>query len=93
VQGALRIWAEPFVVLHAPKLFNLRTDPFERADITSNTCYDWFITNDTKVGAGQAIATAFLQTFAEFPPRQRVASFGIGQAIDTMNEALSGAQH
>ena len=40
-QGTLRIWAEPFVSLRVPKLFNLRTDPFERADVTSNTYYDW----------------------------------------------------
>jgi hypothetical protein len=40
VPGTLQIWAEPFVALRVPKLFNLRTDPFERADITSNTYYD-----------------------------------------------------
>ncbi len=37
VQGTVQIWAEPFVFLRVPKMFNLRTDPFERADITSNT--------------------------------------------------------
>ena len=46
VAGTMQIWAEPFVALRVPKLFNLRTDPFERADITSNTYYDWFIDND-----------------------------------------------
>ena len=46
-QGTLRIWAEPFTALRVPKLFNLRTDPFERADITSNTYYDWFIGKTT----------------------------------------------
>ena len=45
-QGTLRIWAEPFTLLRIPKLFNLRTDPFERADITSNTYYDWFLDHD-----------------------------------------------
>ena len=44
-QGTLRIWAEPFVPLRVPKLFNLRTDPFERADVTSNTYYDWILDN------------------------------------------------
>ena len=44
--GTLQIWAEPFVTLRVPKLFNLRTDPFERADITSNTYYDWLLEND-----------------------------------------------
>ena len=46
VQGTLQIWAEPFVALRVPKLFNLRMDPFERADITSNTYYDWLLDND-----------------------------------------------
>ena len=45
VPGTLRVWAEPFVPLRLPKLFNLRTDPFERADITSNTYYDWMMQN------------------------------------------------
>ena len=46
VQGTLQIWAEPFVTLRVPKLFNLRTDPFERADVTSNTYYDWLLESD-----------------------------------------------
>ena len=41
--GTLQIWFEPFTALRAPKLFNLRTDPFERADVTSNTYWDWFM--------------------------------------------------
>ena len=41
--GTLRVWAEPFTPLRVPKIFNLRADPYERADITSNTYYDWLI--------------------------------------------------
>ena len=41
--GTLQIWQEPFTELRFPKLFNLRTDPYERADITSNTYYDWVL--------------------------------------------------
>ena len=44
--GTLQIWLEPFTVLRAPKIYNLRTDPFERADITSNTYYDWYLYHD-----------------------------------------------
>ena len=55
VQGTMQIWAEPFVPLRVPKLFNLRTDPFERADVTSNTYYDWFIDNDYIALAATAI--------------------------------------
>ena len=72
-----------------PKLFNLRTDPFERADITSNTYYDWFLYHDYMAGAAQALATAFLQTFEEFPPAQRAASFTIDQAMEKLNDTLA----
>ena len=41
--GTMRIWSEPFTTLRVPKIFNLRTDPYERADMTSNTYYEWFI--------------------------------------------------
>jgi arylsulfatase len=40
--GTLEVWANPFTVLRLPKLFNLRTDPLERADVTSNTYWDWY---------------------------------------------------
>src|SRR5205085_4023057 len=89
-QGTLRLWAEPFTVLRIPKLFNLRTDPFERADVTSNTYYDWFLDHDYICFAAQAIVTQFLATFQEFPPRQKAASFTIDQALVKMTEAASG---
>ena len=93
VEGTLRIWAEPFVTLRVPKLFNLRTDPFERADITSNTYYDWLVDHIPQVLAAQAIVVPFLETFKEFPPRQKAASFTIDQALAKMSEAASGARH
>jgi arylsulfatase len=89
VQGTLQIWAEPFVALRVPKLFNLRTDPFERADITSNSYYDWFLDNDYIALAGKVILTQFLQTFVEFPPRQKAASFTIDQAVAKLEAALT----
>jgi hypothetical protein len=48
-QGTLRIWAEPFTKLRVSKLFNLRSDPYERADVTSNTYYDWFMSDEAGV--------------------------------------------
>ena len=89
--GTLRIWAEPFTVLRIPKIFNLRTDPFERADITSNTYYDWFLDHDYIALYGTAIATEFLQTFKEFPPRHRPASFTIDQAVEKLHAFLAVA--
>jgi arylsulfatase len=88
-QGTLQIWAEPFIALRVPKLFNLRTDPFERADITSNTYYDWFIDNDYIALAATAILSQFLQTFVQFPPRQKAASFTIDQAVAKLEAALT----
>jgi arylsulfatase len=88
--GTLAVWAEPFVPLRVPKLFNLRTDPFERADVTSNTYYDWFLSHDYMVAAADAIVEEFLQTFKEFPPRQRAATFTIDQAIEKMKSVLGG---
>jgi len=88
-QGTLGIWAEPFTVLRVPKLFNLRTDPFERADITSNTYWDWFLDHDYIAMYGTAIATVFLQTFRDFPPRQEPASFTIDHAVAKLHAFLA----
>jgi arylsulfatase A-like enzyme len=83
-QGTLAVWLDPFIPLRAPKLFNLRTDPFERADVTSNTYWDWVFDNAYLLLAAQALAVQFLNTFTEFPPRQRPASFGIDQAVEKL---------
>ena len=91
--GTLRVWAEPFTPLRLPKLFNLRTDPYERADITSNTYYDWFLHHDYIMFAVQIIARKFAETFKEFPPRQKAASFTIDDALAKMGEATSSAGH
>jgi arylsulfatase len=87
--GTLRIWAEPFTQLRVPKIFNLRTDPFERADTTSNTYYDWFLDHDYLAIYRTAVCTGFLETFKEFPPRQEPASFTITQAVDKLHAFLA----
>lgn len=88
-QGTLAVWLDPFIPLRAPKLFNLRTDPFERADVTSNTYWDWVLENSYMVLAAQALVVQFLSTFEEFPPRQRPASFGIDQAVEKLQSFLT----
>jgi arylsulfatase A-like enzyme len=89
-KGTMQVWAEPFTPLRLPKLYNLRTDPFERADITSNTYYDWFIHHAYIIYAAQTIATEFAETFKAFPPRQKAASFTVDQALEKMAAAGSG---
>ncbi|MBV1848901.1 arylsulfatase [Catellatospora sp. NEAU-YM18] len=88
VQGTMRIWAEPFVVLRVPKLFNLRTDPFERADVTSNSYYSWFLDRVYLVLAGQKLVGDFMSTFSEFPPRQKAASFTVDQVMEKIMEGV-----
>jgi arylsulfatase A-like enzyme len=92
VQGTLRIWAEPFTPLRIPKLYNLRTDPFERADVTSNTYHEWFLRHGYMALAAQAIVAPFLETFKQFPPRQKAASFTIDQALEKMSAAASAGR-
>jgi hypothetical protein len=88
--GTLRIWAEPLVTLRVPKIFNLRTDPYERADVTSNTYYDWLLDHVFICVPAQRGVAEFLQTFKEFPPRQKAASFGVDQVIEKMMDAAGG---
>jgi len=88
-QGTLQVWMDPFVPLRAPKLFNLRMDPFERADITSNTYFDWFFENDYLALAATVLVTQFLETFREFPPRQKAASFTIDQVVERLEASLA----
>jgi len=90
VQGTLRIWAEPFTALRLPKLFNLRTDPFERADITSNTYYDWLLDHAFILFAAQGLVSDFIETFKEFPPAQKAATFTIDQALEKMTQFATG---
>jgi arylsulfatase len=89
VPGTLMVWAEPFVPLRVPKLFNLRLDPFERADITSNTYFQWYLESAYLAFAGTALVTEFLKTFEEFPPRQKAATFTIDQVVEKLEAALA----
>jgi arylsulfatase len=84
--GTLRIWAEPFTTLRVPKIFNLRTDPFERADITSNTYYDWLMDHVYLLVPAQAYIGEFLATFAEYPQRQKAASFNLDDVLRRLQE-------
>ena len=86
--GTLRVWAEPFTPLRVPKLFDLRADPYERADITSNTYYDWFISQDYIIFAAQQVSAKFLATFKDYPPSQRAASFSVDQIVEKMQKTL-----
>ena len=87
--GTLLVWAEPFTVLRLPKLFDLRADPYERADFTSNTYWDWEISNPSMTQAGVAIVAKYLETYKDFPPSQRPASFTIDQAMEKLKQGFA----
>ncbi len=89
VPGTMQVWAEPFVRLRLPKLFDLRADPYERADVTSNTYYDWLISQPYLILVGQTGVMQFLDTFKEFPPAQRPQSFSIDQIVADMEESFA----
>ncbi|MFE3449049.1 arylsulfatase [Nonomuraea sp. NPDC059194] len=87
--GTLRVWAEPYTELRVPKIFNLRTDPYERADTTSNTYYDWLLDRAWALVPAQAYVAGLLSTFADFPPRQAPASFSIDRVMDKLRAGLA----
>jgi arylsulfatase len=85
--GTLLVWAEPFTTLRVPKIFNLRTDPYERADITSNTYYDWVLNHAFVFVPAQAYVGEFLASFKEFPQRQKAASFNLDEVLKNLKES------
>ncbi len=91
VEGTLQIWFEPFVKTRVPYLYNLRTDPYEHASITSNTYWDWFIDHAYLLVPAQAYVAKFLATFKEYPPRQKAASFTIDEVLQMLQQPHHGS--
>ena len=87
VEATLEAWANPFTPLRVPLIFHLRRDPFERAQITSNTYYDWVIDRVFLLVPAQQYVGKFLGTFREYPPRQKAASFSLDKVMETLQEA------
>jgi arylsulfatase len=89
----LMCWFEPFVKLRAPKIFNLRRDPFERADESSNTYWDWVISHAYLIYGMQDLVAQQIRAFAEFPPRQKPASFNLDAVLRQLQDASGSANH
>lgn len=85
--GTMKVWSEPFVTLRIPKIFNLRTDPYERADITSNTYYDWLLDHAFLFVPAQGYVGQFLMTFKDYPQRQKAASFNMDEVFAKLKES------
>jgi arylsulfatase A-like enzyme len=83
------VWSEPFVSLRLPKVFNLRMDPFERADTDANAYNNWWIRHPFTLVPSQTIVAEFLETFKEYPPRQKPAKFNVDDVIAKMSAATN----
>lgn len=93
--GGFDVWQDPFVCLRVPKIFNLRMDPYERADVVSDQYNDWLAKNVYLTGIATMKASVFLQTFVDYPPSQHPASFSIDQVrkqVDAKIEEKMKAQ-
>ena len=84
--GTFLVWQQPFTRLRVPFIFNLRTDPYERAPVTSNTYYDWLLDHAFLLVPAQQYVGQFLATFKDYPPRQKAASFTIDQALEKLQQ-------
>jgi len=87
--GTLNVWSEPYTFTRMPWLFNLKTDPYERATITSNTYWDWYLDHVFLLLPAANYVGQFLETFKEFPPRQKPASFTIDQVLEKLTPPAS----
>ncbi len=90
-ETTLAAWANPFTPLRVPLIFNLRRDPYERSQLTSNTYYDWVLDHVYFLVPAQEYVGSFLKTFKEYPPRQKAASFSLDQVMEQL-ESGAGAR-
>jgi arylsulfatase A-like enzyme len=86
--GGFDVWMDPLIPLRVPKIFNLRMDPFERANITSDQYNDWLFKNAYLIGIATMKASVFLETFIQYPPSQRPASFSVDQVRKRVDKAI-----
>jgi arylsulfatase A-like enzyme len=89
----LQAWFEPFVKLRAPKLFNLRQDPFERADENSNTYWDWVIDHAWVIYLMQGVVAGMIENYVKYPPRQKPGSFNLEAVMRQLEAAGDGSGH
>jgi arylsulfatase len=84
---AFEVWREPFIELRVPLLFNLRRDPFEKAQHNANIYNDWFLDRPYIVVPMQGLAARFLMTMKEFPPSQSPGSFNLTKIEEQLKKS------
>jgi arylsulfatase A-like enzyme len=88
----LDVWQDPLITLRFPKLIDLRADPFERAQFDAGEYAKWRVEHAFALVPAQAYVAQHLQTYVEYPPRQRPGSFALDQALAKLQEAGAGRQ-
>jgi arylsulfatase A-like enzyme len=88
MQGTMGLWAEPFTTLRLQKIFNLMQDPFERADITSNTFWDWQLDHVQTMYGVMDEVFQFVATFKDFPPRSFPPSFNPANIMESTTDTI-----
>jgi arylsulfatase len=88
----LQVWREPFIKLRLPLLFNLRRDPFEKAQHNSNTYHDWMIDRAYVLGPMQAVAAKFLLTMKEYPPSQTPGDWSLSSLEEQIKKMTAAGQ-
>ena len=87
------VWQEPFVELRLPKLFNLRTDPFEEADHIGMDYMHWRLDRAFLLVPAQQYVGKFLATFKDYPPSQRVGTFSLDRVMDQLNSSIESGKN
>ena len=88
----LQVWREPFTKLRLPLLFNLRRDPFEKAQHNSNTYHDWMIDRANVLGPMQAVAAKFLVTMKDYPPSQTPGDWSLSSLEEQIKKMTASGQ-
>jgi arylsulfatase len=83
------VWQEPMVPLRLPYIFNLRRDPFERANFNSNVYWDWMINHVPQLYLVQALVAAQIDDYVKYPPRQKAASFNLDAVLRQLGPAIA----
>jgi arylsulfatase A-like enzyme len=89
----LNVWQDPLVALRFPKLMDLRSDPFERAESDSGNYDHWRVQHAFMLVPAQDVVGQHLQTYVAFPPRQKPGSFNLDEVMKKLQEAGGSGKH
>jgi len=85
----INVWMQPLVPLRLPYLYNLRSDPFERSQVEAGDYVRWFVEHAFVLVPAQALVAQHIESFKQFPPRQRPGSFSVEQAMERLRSPPS----